>query len=76
MNTSLFVLSTIVAFAGQYSQGRLLEMQFLIAVIFLAILLSVIASVDARLANMLLGLILVTASLEYGGDILRGLNLA
>lgn len=51
-------------------------MQFLIAVIFLAILLSVIASVDARLANMLLGLILVTASLEYGGDILRGLNLA
>jgi hypothetical protein len=68
--TTWLTLAVAVAVAGKWSQGKGIDVPAVVALGFLALLVSVLHQVNAKLANYFTILILIAVVLTYGESIL------
>lgn len=77
MDTSTSTLLTgLVVTGGQVADGKGVSLHVIVAVLFVAIVLSLMGEANAKLAQQFAALILVAALFTYGPAILKGLGLS
>lgn len=72
--TTWMVLSGVVVVAGRWSRGKGVDAGGIVGLFLLALMLTILSSVDEDFANGMAILVLIAVSYEYLPDILKSVR--
>lgn len=74
MNAALVLMSGAVVIVGRWTQGKRLDVPAVAAVFVLALMITLMAEVDERVARGFAILVLIAVTYTYGRDITRAVS--
>lgn len=76
MEASLILLSGAIVIAGRFAQKKPFDLPAVIALFFLAVMISILTQVNQEIGRGFAILVLVAVGYVYGQDILNAINKA